>query len=112
MKRLVSVASAAALSAFAVAVAGTAQASAIPNPELSAIRSLQDGQYMVTRIDSLNRSQAAVIRDHAAVDAGAVQQAVRANSSLMRDLKAQNVEIDNVVAAAPALDGSMTLYLR
>ena len=28
------------------------------------------------------------------------------------DLKAQNVEIDNVVAAAQAADGTVTFYLR
>lgn len=110
MKRLVSIAAAAALSAFAVA--GTAQAAVISNSELSAIRSLQDGQYMVTSIDSLDHSQAAVVRAHAAVDAGAVQQAVRANPALTRDLENRNVEIDNIVAAASAMDGSMTLYLR
>lgn len=110
MKRLVSIAAAAAVSALAVV--GTAQASVISNSELSAIRSLQNGRYMVTKIDSLDHSQAAVVRAHATVDAGAVQQAIRTNPALLRDLKAQHVEIDNVVAAAPAMDGSMTLYLR
>ncbi len=110
MKRLVSIAAAAALSAFAVA--GTAQAAAISNSELSAIRSLQGGQYMVTPIDSLDHSEAAVVRAHAAVDARAVQEAIRANPALTRDLKARNVEIDNIVAAEPAMNGSMTLYLR
>ncbi|GAB4356237.1 MAG: hypothetical protein Kow0026_15890 [Oricola sp.] len=110
MKRLVSAAAVAAFSALAVA--GTAQASVISNSELDAIRSLQSGQYMVTPIDSLDHSQAAVVREHAAVDAAAVQRAIRANPALLRDLKAQHLEVDNIVAAAPAMDGTMTLYLR
>ena len=44
--------------------------------------------------------------------ASSVQKAIRENPALLRDLKAQNVEIGNVVAAAKAADGTVTFYLR
>ncbi|SIP95267.1 hypothetical protein SAMN05880582_101144 [Rhizobium sp. RU20A] len=40
------------------------------------------------------------------------QQALASNPQLVRQLKARNVEIGNVVGADQAADGSLTFYLR
>ena len=109
MKRLVSAAAAAALTALTVA--GAAQASTMSNTD-SAIRSLRNGQFEVVRIASLDHDAAITLRADATVEANAVQQAIHANLALVRDLKARNVEIGNVVAAAEAMDGSVTFYLQ
>ena len=110
MKRLVSIAPAAAFSALAVA--GTAQAATMWSNDTAAIQSLKAGQFTVTRIDSLNHDRAEDIRKQGDEMASSVQKAIRANPTLLRNLKAQNVEIDNVVAAAQAADGTVTFYLR
>ena len=110
MKRLVSIAAAAAFPALAIA--GTAQAATMWNNDTAAIQSLKDGQFTLTRIDSLDRAKAAEIRQQSDEMASSVQKAIRENPALLRDLKAQNVEIGNVVAAAKAADGTVTFYLR
>ncbi|MCM2473899.1 hypothetical protein HGO38_10490 [Rhizobium sp. CG5] len=41
-----------------------------------------------------------------------LQASIKANTVLLNDLRAQQVEVDNIVAAAQAADGSLTIYVR
>lgn len=110
MKRLVSIAAAAAFSALSIA--GTAQAATMWNNDTAAIQSLKGNDFTLTRIDSLGHAKAAEIQHQADQMASSVQKAIRSNPTLLRDLKAQNVEVGNVVAANKAADGTVTFYLR
>lgn len=42
----------------------------------------------------------------------AASEAVKANKSLAKKLKAQNVEMDNIGGAEQATDGGLTIYVR
>lgn len=110
MNRLVSIAAAAAFTALAAS--GAAQAEMITGSNSSAIGSLTTGHYNLVRIDSLSDSAAMSIDQFAKAEAPAVQAAIRTNPTLVRDLKSQNVEIGNVVAADTAANGAVTFYLR
>ena len=108
MKYLTSLTSAAVLSVLAVA--GAAQASSFAPSD--AIQSVTGGQYSVVRIDLLDDNEATNVGAWAAYEAGAVQQAVRSNASLVSDLQAKHVQINNIVAASETANGSVIFYLR
>jgi len=102
----------AALALSVLAVAGTSQASLASGTDTAAVQSVQGGQYTLRRIDALDSYWADKVKARAAVNAGAVQQAIRSNPELVRDLTSRHVQIDNIVEASKALDGGVILYLR
>ncbi|QKV18589.1 hypothetical protein [Oricola thermophila] len=111
MKKLISSAAAAAVTVLAIS--GAAQAGAFSAG--SAIQSIGDGDYVVRRIDTVeavDKDKADAIRRSAAANAGAVQQAVRANPTLVNGLAGQNVQVDNIVDADETANGKVIFYLR
>ena len=78
----------------------------------SVIKTLKDGQFNLMHIDQLEHAQATDINNYARVDAAAVQAAIRSNPALTKALQAKQVEVNSVVAADEAANGTVTFYLR
>ncbi|QKV18588.1 hypothetical protein [Oricola thermophila] len=96
-----------------LALSGAAEAGAFS--AASAIQSVGEGDYVVRRIDTVeavDEYKADAIRRSAAANADAVQQAVRANPTLVNGLAGQNVQVDNIVEADETANGKVIFYLR
>lgn len=80
----------------------------------SSVRSFKGGNFDVVNIASLNKmSETHTWIDQATPDqVAALQSAVDANRPLAEKLKAENVEINNIIGAEQAADGSLTFYIR
>lgn len=80
------------------------------------VRNWKGGRFDVVPIGNLDDTALkASIEDHARSEpgqVGALQAAIGHNRALSERLKAQNVDIGNIVDAQSALDGGLTFYLR
>jgi hypothetical protein len=119
MKRINALAAATALSLLAISsVAQAREWSGENETEVNrAVEMIKSKNFEVVRLDSLaagnyyhdqyvNNAKA-----HAA-DIQKLQTTIAENKNLMDELKAQNVEVANIVAVDEAANGSFTFYLR
>jgi hypothetical protein len=119
MNRFASLFSASALSAIAF---GADSYAAMPEMGTASeqklettISRLSPSAYNVVMIDALRDDHSqppfANVTPHSH-EARLVQASVIANPALSRKLQSENVELDNIVGAETAADGSVTFYLR
>ncbi|KQW32246.1 hypothetical protein ASE36_01140 [Rhizobium sp. Root274] len=119
MNRFATLFSASALSTIAF---GADSYAAMPHPGTASeqqiettITRLSPSAYNVVLIDSIRDDHSEPPFAHVTPqshEARLVQASVIANPALSRKLQAQNVELDNIVGAETAADGSVTFYLR
>lgn len=113
MNRFAKIASATALAALAF---GSASYAAMNSPVDDALRSAANPKFSVTEIGWLGHSDPDRAEYGSLTPASSevrdLQAAIRANGMLTKELAAQNVQVDNIVAAERAADGSFTFYLR
>jgi hypothetical protein len=119
MKRLNALAAATALSLLAISsVAQAREWSGENESEVSrAVEMIKSKNFEVVRLDSLapgNYYHDEYVGHAAAhtADIQKLQTTIAENKNLMNELKAQNVEIANIVAVDEAANGSFTFYLR
>ncbi|RKE85261.1 hypothetical protein [Rhizobium sp. AG855] len=120
MNRFATMFSATALTAIAfgadayAAMPATAMAS--PQQIENTITKLSPSAYNVIWLDSLKTHDAAKEQfgnvKPTSQEARLVQASVIANPALARKLQADKVELENIVGAQQAADGSVTFYLR
>lgn len=121
MNRFATILSASALSAIAF---GAESYAAMPSPMAdtsskqieTTVQSLPAGMFNIVRIDSLRKHDSAherfAMTSPSAPEARQLQASIIANKGLSGQLKAQNIELTNIVGAEKAADGAVTFYLR
>ncbi|NRP20362.1 hypothetical protein LPJGGPFB_03621 [Ensifer adhaerens] len=78
------------------------------------VHSFKGDNFTVVNIDTLDKlSETRTWIDQATpAQLAALHKAVDGNKDLVAKLKTQNVELNNIVGAEQAADGSLTLYLK
>ncbi len=120
MNRFATIFSATALTAIAFGAdayaAMPAAATASQQQIENTITKLSPNAYNVIRLDSLRTHDTAKEQYGNVMptsqEARLVQASVIANPALARKLQADKVELENIVGAEQAVDGSVTFYLR
>jgi hypothetical protein len=81
-----------------------------------AIRHWKGGAFTVSRVDQLDkgdlRTSLEQRRNAEPKQVAKLQAAIDGNSALLAKLKSQSVEVNNVVGADKAMDGSITFYVE
>lgn len=99
-------------------LAGVARAEMWPGADIqqahldSAVKALKSKQFAVVDISTLDKSDAMSNPDSYAANTKALQKAIGENKTLKEALKAQDVELRNVVAVDEAADGGFTFYVK
>jgi hypothetical protein len=90
---------------------------AMPNMlDSKAVSAWESGDYSIKQVSTLDDgSLKTQLMDKKTADAAGVadlQSAIEGNAALSSKLKADNVQINNIVAAEKAADGSVTFYVQ
>lgn len=78
----------------------------------SAVQALKNKKFIIVQIDTLDSSDPMSKPETYSSNIASLQNAISKNKTLTAELKAQNVELNNVVAVDEAADGGFTFYLR
>lgn len=78
------------------------------------VRDFKGAKFDVINVDTLNKmSETHTWIDQATPEqVRALQSSIEANKPFAEKLKARNVELNNIVGAEQAADGSLTIYMR
>lgn len=99
-------------------LAGVARAEMWPGADIqqshldSAVKALKGKNFTVVDISTLDNGDTMANPDSYAANTKSLQKAIAGNKALTEALKAQDVELRNVVAVDEAADGGFTFYVR
>jgi hypothetical protein len=116
MNRIATLSAIAALSALSFGGISYAESTDMnwPTEIEHTLRDFKGAKFDVVNVDTLNKmSETHTWIDQATPEqVRSLQSSIEANKPFAEKLKAQNVELNNIVGAEQAADGSLTIYTR